>query len=33
MRVHNVHNPTVTAVWLLAILPSAPQYCRATPTE
>ena len=28
-----VHNATVTAVWQLAILPSAPQYCRATPTE
>jgi hypothetical protein len=28
-----VHNATVTAVWQFAILPSAPQYCRATPTE
>jgi len=28
-----VHNATVTAVWQLAILPRAPQYCRATPTE
>ena len=28
-----VHNATVTAIWQLAILPSAPQYCRATPTE
>ena len=28
-----VHNATVTAVWQLAILPRAPQYWRATPTE
>ena len=28
-----VHSATVTAVWQLAILPRAPQYCRATPTE
>ena len=28
-----VHSATVTAVWQFAILPRAPQYCRATPTE
>jgi hypothetical protein len=28
-----VHKATVTAVWQLAIFPSAPQYWRATPTE
>ncbi len=28
-----VHSAAVTATWQFAILPSAPQYCRATPTE
>ncbi len=28
-----VHSATVTAVWQFAILPRAPQYCRATPTD
>ena len=28
-----VHSATVTATWQLAILPSVPQYCRATPTD
>ena len=28
-----VQSATVTATWQLATLPSAPQYCRATPTE
>jgi hypothetical protein len=28
-----VHKATVTAVWQLAILPRAPQYWRATPTD
>ena len=27
------HSAAVTATWQLATLPSAPQYCRATPTE
>jgi hypothetical protein len=26
-------NAVETAIWQLAILPSAPQYCRCTPTE
>ena len=28
-----VHSAAVTATWQFATLPSAPQYCRATPTE
>jgi hypothetical protein len=28
-----VHSAAVTATWQLATLPSAPQYCRATPTD